>query len=194
MSVPSSGPGWGAIEHRRLTVLVLGASDHRGRNAASAIARAVGLKHSTILLAPERGGLIAKLSATRTASERKPELIHSVGTRGVARAAGSIAAGLGVPLIASLVRADLADRRHVARIAAGAKAIVLEEEADADAFRGAGIGRELYVTASPDPSSSDGDRFYLGAIEVVYGRVLFGAETEPAEELVRIGPIDRGAR
>ncbi len=175
------GPGYGALEGRTARVLVLAGPERAG--VAAGIARALAPRHLAEVFAPERPGLLVGLSAARAAQAFGPHLVHALGVDGAARAAGAVAAGVGAPLIQSLDGNDLAQHRRAALAAARrAAAVVVETEAEADTLRAAGVQRELYVTSSPDPEPGDADRFFLGAIEVVYGRVVYAAGVEIPED------------
>ena len=70
--------------------------------SARAIVRALTPRHEVTLHAPDKGGLGARLAAARAATTIRPHLIHQVGVQGVARSAGSVSRGVGVPLIVSI--------------------------------------------------------------------------------------------
>lgn len=162
--------GYGTIETSRLRILMLGGPSRAG--ALEAASRAVGSRHAVTVLC-NAGGLRAKLRAARAASELKPHLVHSVGCEGIASSAATIAAGVDRPLIASLDASELADRkRAAAAFARRAYGVILEREADADVLRACGVERPVYVMSSPRLDHAEDDRFYLGSIEIVYGRAI----------------------
>ena len=182
---------YGAIENTRLRVLVL--ADDQRQGQARAIARALSPRHEAIVLADKKRWL-GRLSVARAATEFDAQLIHCIGCLGSAAAAGPVARGAGIPLIATLDSSDLSGKfgRRTDALARRADAVVLPTADDADVFRNAGIDRDLYVTSLPGPEADEGDRFFLGAIEVVYGRVA-NIEEAPKEcdNLVTIGSVNK---
>lgn len=202
------GGGYGTIENRRLRILFLAAPDQA--DVARGAARALASRHDAEVFAPAKGGFGARLSAARAVSELKPDLVHAFGSEGVAKAAGAVTAGARVPFVLTIGASDLAKRsaRHTEKLIRVASAVTVETAADADALRNLGIDREIYVTTNPDIEPGEADRFFLGAIEIVYGR-LFESDGSSAceneakntdgaksdgEDLVRIGGLSDEGR
>ncbi len=183
------GGGWGTLVGVRLSVLLL--ADPERAPAGEAVARAIGRMHDTTLLAEKRGAIASHLEAARAARARSPQVIHSVGARGHAAAAGPIARGTGAKLVVSFSPEDL-DRsrpRKLARLANGADAVLLDDEASVAPLRRAGLKHSVYIL--PCPASSRDDAPFLGGIEIVYGRILAG-EVEPDQDedrIVQIGGV-----
>ena len=67
---------------------------------------------------------------------------------------------------------ERASSKKLVRAARSAGAIIVESEADADKLREASIKSDIYVTASPQTGDTESHRFFLGAIEIVYGRII----------------------
>jgi hypothetical protein len=180
------GSGWGTIEGSRLRVLIVAPTEHM--DEARAVARALSLKHDPVIV--EERGFFSSLHAANAAKETMPHLIHAIG---VSKTAQVVASGVHAPFLMTLGERDLEKNGVLERVNA-ANAVMLESGAVAEALRKRGIGRELYVIGPPP--RSDEDLAFLGAVEVVYGRVVAGAEVEldpevetPAAppELVQIG-------
>jgi hypothetical protein len=191
------GSGWGTIAGVRLRILVLASTD---RTEAERLVRLLSRHHDARL--GKAAGLFAGLQAAKAARALAPDLVHAIGVDGAAKSAHAIAAGIGAPLIAGLSAADLDDkrRRRALERAKDAAALVIDDGKTADLLRTAGVTRDIYVIASPDPKDDIEARTVLEAIEVVYGRIIgalrpdvAGREKEP--ELVRIGSTSgKGSR
>lgn len=164
------GAGWGTIAGRRLRILVLvGSGD---RSDAERIRAAIARAHDVELVAVD--GFKGALLGAQAARELHADLIHAVGVEGVAKSAETIAAGSSLPLIASLRLRDLEERaRPTKRRAERARAVIVPSGEAAERLRARGVERDIYVLALP--SGPNDEPAYLGALEVVYGRVL-GAE------------------
>lgn len=166
------GAGWGTVDGVRLRVLLLAAEDRT--DVARAIARALSARHEPTIV--EHKGFMASFRAARAAREFAPHLIHAVGARGAAKAGAVVALGAKVPLVIS---ANAADARATEALDVAA-AVLLDEGATADQLRAQGVDRDLYILSPPD--SEEEDDAFLGALEVVYGRVLSGADVELEQE------------
>lgn len=168
------GAGWGTVDGARLRVLLLGGAEHRA--TADAIARALSLRHQPSLVG--EAGFFAALHAARAAKEISPHVVHAIGASGAAKSGPVVAAGVKVPLVVSVAAADLEGRHARAAIDAihAASAVLLEHGSLADVLRARGIERDLYVLSPPENEGEDA--VFLGALEVVYGRVIAGADVE----------------
>ncbi|MCK6552288.1 hypothetical protein L6R52_41040 [Myxococcota bacterium] len=162
------GTGWGTIEGLKIRVLLL--ADPARHADAAAIQRALVPRHDAHLLGGKR--LFGALEAAKAAQALRPHLVHAVGLTGRAKSARTIAAGMRVPLTVSLTTEDVAAAKPktVLAVAAEAAAVIVERGATADQLRALGVTRDIYVV-SPPPAKED-DAMFLGAIEIVYGRVL----------------------
>jgi hypothetical protein len=182
------GAGWGTIEGTRLRVLLLAAGE-RGE-VARAIARALSQRHDPSVV--DDHGLFSSFHSARAAKELAPHLIHAVGD---AKSTTVVALGIKAPYVISVAKEDL-HRRHVLEAIAKAAAVLLESGAVADQLRARGVERDLYVLSPPE--TAEDDAVFLGALEVVYGRVLAGAgvdllplEEEPTAKAERLVHITR---
>lgn len=162
------GSGWGTIEGSRLRVLLVAASDHL--DVARAVARALALKHDPVIF--EEHGFFSSLHAANAAKETMPHLVHAIG---VSKTAQMVASGIKAPFLMTLATRDLEKRGLLDRVQ-GAAAVMLEDGSVAEALRKRGVERDLYVIGPP-PAPAE-DLSFLGAIEVVYGRVVAGEEVE----------------
>lgn len=199
MSDEKTGTGYGALENLRISIFILGAQDRQAE--AAAMIEAMESRHRVISYAPEKTGFFTKFSAARAASEIKPHLIHALGLDGAAASAISIGKGSRTAVALSLSAGDLAQysARKTVRAAHAADAVVVEAEADADKLRENGVKTDIYVTARPKSGNKESHRFFLGAIEVVYGRII-DADKLPATNidsdgaaLVKIGGCGPGS-
>lgn len=172
MSDEKTGTGFGALENIRISILVLGDQDRQSE--AKAMLESMEHRHDVVLFAPEKTGFFTKFSAAKAAAEVKPHLIHALGLGGAAESGFSIAQGSNTALAISLSSADIerASSKKLVRAARSAGAIIVESEADADKLREASIKSDIYVTASPQTGDTESHRFFLGAIEIVYGRII----------------------
>ena len=100
MAPAQSTGGWGTIEEHRIRVLVLAPAERIA--TAQAIVRSLTPRHEVTLHAPEKVGFTARVATAQLATTFRPHLIHQVGVDGVARSAGSVARGIGVPLVVSV--------------------------------------------------------------------------------------------
>jgi hypothetical protein len=195
----TTGAGYGAIESVRLRILLL--LDPRMSQLGASVARALGQRHQIERVGNAPGSRwFASLSAARAAHAWAPHLIHAIGSEGAARAVGPVAAGLGRPFVLTLDAESLArPSGRLRRAIAAADAVVVPERSITERLRELGIERELYVTSFPELGPSEQDRFFLGSIEVVYGRVVAErkvdlssatpiAPLEGSDRLVQIGP------
>lgn len=164
----AGGTGWGTIEGLKVRVLIL--ADPAREADAAAIQRALVPRHDAHVLGGRR--LFGALEAAKAAQALKVQLVHAVGLTGRAKSARTIAAGMKVPLAVSLTAEDLAAAKPkvVLAVAAEAAAVIVEHGATADALRALGVTRDIYVVSPP--ATTDEDALFLGAIEIVYGRVL----------------------
>jgi len=183
--------GYGTIERSRLRILLLGGPERA--EELEATARALAPRHEATVLC-NTGGLRAKLRAARAASELDPHLVHAIGTDGIAKAAATIAAGVGRPLVATIDGDEIQERaKGVLAFAQRAYGVVLDTQASADALRARGVERPLYVTSAPMLSRPDDDPHYLGSIEIVYGRVIDAAGVALEENVPKTGVGEDGA-
>jgi hypothetical protein len=198
----TEGAGYGAIESVRLRILLL--TDPRLSQLAASVARAIGGRHYVERVGDTRGGLgsrwLASLSVARAAQSWVPHLLHAIGAEGAARAVGPVAAGLGRPFVLTLDEESLArPSGRLRRALLAAAAVVLPTRSLAERVRDLGIERELYVTSFPELEDPREDLFFLGSIEVVYGRVVVAGKVdlsdatpiEPlvgGDRLVQLGP------
>jgi hypothetical protein len=198
----TQGAGYGAIESVRLRILLL--VDPRLSGLGASVARALGGRHQVERVGDTGSGLgsrwFASLTAARAASSWAPHLLHAIGSEGAARAVGPVAAGLGRPFVLTLDEESLVHPSgRLRRAMLSAAAVVVPRREIAERVRELGIERELYVTSFPDPGPSEEDRFFLGSIEVVYGRIVAErrvdlsdaapiAPLEGSDRLVQLGP------
>ena len=198
MDEEKSGKGFGALENLSIRILVLGAADREEESTAMKLSMSP--RHEVSSFVPAKPNILTKLSAARAVTQISPHVIHALGLTGAAASAMSIANGTNTDLIISLSTADIekTSPRKLIRASKQAAAMVVETEAEADKLRAAGIKRDIYVTASPHVDDEDSQRFFLGAIEIVYGRIINPSKLpEPTLDtdgapLVRIGGISKG--
>ena len=172
MDEEKSGKGFGAIENVRISILVLGAQDRE--NEAGAMKAAINPRHEVSIFAPTKTNFFTKFSTAKAVTELKPHVIHALGIKGAAASAMSLANGSETALVISLNNEDLSktSAATLTRAAKQAGALVVESESEADQLRALGIKRNIYVTAAPLLDDTESQRFYLGAIEIVYGRII----------------------
>jgi hypothetical protein len=174
------GAGWGTVEGTRLRVLLLAAAE-RGE-VARAIARALSRRHDPAVV--DDHGLFSSFHAARAAKDVAPHLIHAVGG---AKSTAVVALGIKAPYVLSIVKEDI-DRRNLIETINQAAAVLLDSGALANELRARGVERDLYVLSPPE--HADEDERFLGALEVVYGRVLAGSDVEL--ELEPEAPVQSG--
>ena len=165
------GSGWGTIDGARLRILIL--TDPRRREDARRVVHALAMRHAVETSSED--GIFRSLVAARAARALSPHLIHAVGLRGAAKSAPLIASGMNIPYVLSLNGADIDDLGKMLEIIERALAVLLENGTLADRLRSLGVDRELYVLSIPE--NADDDASFLGALEIVYGRVLAGTES-----------------
>lgn len=123
--------------------------------------------------------LFRALTVARRAHGFRPHLVHAVGASRGAQPARVVARGLGIPLVLSLMWTDLerpASRSRALAWVREAAAVLVDEGRLAEALRNAGVTREIYVLAAPE--APEHEPLFLGALEVIYGRVLAGTELD----------------
>lgn len=168
------GAGWGTVDGARLRVLLLGGAEQRA--TSDAIARALSMRHQPTLVG--EAGFFAAFHAARAAKAIAPQVVHAIGASGAAKSGAVVAAGIKAPFVVSVSAADVEGRHARATIEAirAASAVLLEHGSLADVLRARGIERDLYVLSPPE--NAEEDATFLGALEVVYGRVIAGADVE----------------
>ena len=172
MSEEKSGLGYGTIEHTQITILIIGDTD-RG-DESEAVRAALSPRHHAYVFAPNKTSFFTKFSAAKAVNELEPHIIHAIGLGGAAKSAMTLASGTETALVLSLSKQDIAKTKpkHLLLSAKQAGAIVVNEESDADQLREIGVNCDIYVTANPSLEDVESQRFYLGAIEIVYGRIV----------------------
>ena len=172
MSGEKSGKGFGAIENVRISLLVLGSPDRE--TEAQAMKASMHPRHHVSTFVPTKPGFFTKFSVARAVNELSPHVIHALGLSGAAASAASVANGSDTALVISLSNAEIRETKPqtLLRVAQQSGALVVETEPDADALRKLGIQGDIYVIASPELEDQESQRFYLGAIEIVYGRII----------------------
>ena len=172
MSEEKSGLGYGTIEHTQITILIIGGTD-RG-NESEAVHASLSPRHHSHVYAPSKTSFFTKFSAAKAVNELNPHIIHAIGLDGAAKSAMTLANGTDTALVISLNADDIEHHKpkHILRSAAQAGAMVVNEETHADKLRSLGVNCDIYVTASPSMGDRESQRFYLGAIEIVYGRIV----------------------
>ena len=172
MSEEKSGLGYGTIENTQITILIIGDTD-RGEES-EAVRNALSPRHHAFVFAPNKASFFTKFSAAKAVNELQPHIIHAIGLNGAAKSAITLANGTDTALVLSLNAQDISNAKpkQLLLSAKQAGSIVVSEEAEADKLREIGVNCDIYVTASPELDDVASQRFYLGAIEIVYGRIV----------------------
>lgn len=178
------GAGYGSIDGVRLSILLL--ADARHEATMRAIARALGRHHDIAAFAAPTHGPSVWLLAAKKAVISRPHLVHAIGIDGAARPAALIASGMGIPLAQTLTRSDLGLAPAYPAVSR-ASAVLVEDGDTASTLRKKGIERTLYVIANPNLEMDDAR--FLGALEIIYGRIV-----TPTDGAARPSPGCTGAR
>ena len=172
MSEEKSGLGYGTIENTQITILILGGTDRA--KESEAVQTALSPRHHAFVFAPNKTSIFTKFSAAKAVNELRPHIIHAIGLNGAAKSAITLANGTDTALVISLNARDISNAKpkQLSLAAKQAGSFVVSAEADADKLRERGVNCDIYVTASPSLEDIESQRFYLGAIEIVYGRIV----------------------